>query len=137
MVTNTHITIYNRYYDKENRSDKWQKTILKDVFFDGTQGATRVSTGLESADRVTIVIPFTTSQNRVFTEPKQFDNITNPINFFTLREGDKVVKGVSDIDISGADLTELEKFHEVYTITAVDTKDFGSKHMQHWEVQAK
>lgn len=130
MIGNTDITVYNRYYDKENRADKWQKTVLRNVFFDETKGANRLAGGLVADDKILVMIPFNASKNRVFKQGIYFKDMVEVGNYFTLREGDKIVKGVCEEDID--DVTD-----DIFVISSVDTHDFGSKHMRHWEVSAK
>lgn len=131
MIGNTDITIYNRYYDKENRADKWQRTVLRNVFFDETRGANRVAGGLVTDDKVLIMIPFNASLNKAFLDGDVFRNLEQVSDYYTLREGDKIVKGVCGAD----DVDDIEGY--VYVISSVDMHDFGSKNMRHWEVSAK
>lgn len=137
MISNTDITIYNRYYNKADRASNWQRSVLKNVFYNETKGANRRATGLETADALQVLIPFTASEARIFLAGKEFDNLDNPTNHFTLREGDKIVKGNINFEVAGSNIAALEKEYHTFTITAVDTRDFGSAHMQHWEISAK
>ncbi len=57
MRTNADITIYNRYFDKATRLDKYQRTVLKGVFWDERKAINRLQSGLEDADEVSIIIP--------------------------------------------------------------------------------
>ena len=62
MRTNADITIYNRYFDKATGLDKYQRTILYGVFWDERKAVNRLQSGLEDADKVTIIIPFAVAQ---------------------------------------------------------------------------
>ena len=136
MKTNADITIYNRYFDKETRLDRYQRTVLYGVFWDERKAVNRLQSGLEDADRVTIIIPFTVAANKKYVPPKEFEKLQDKSNYFTFQEGDRVVKGAVDFEITGK-VSDLDKEHEAFTITSVDTKDFGSPHMRHWEVGAR
>lgn len=136
MRTNADITIYNRYFDPETRLDKYQRTILYGVFWDAMKAVKRIQGGLESDDKVYIVIPFSADTNRQYISPKEFERLEDKSDYFTLQEGDRVVKGAIEFEITGK-LSDLDKEYEAFTITSVDTKDFGSQHMRHWEVGAK
>ncbi len=68
--------------------------------------------------------------------PKEFEKLEYKAGYFTLQEGDRVVKGAIDFEITGK-ISDLDKEYEAFTITSVDTKDFGSLYMRHWEVGAK
>ena len=136
MRTNADITIYNRHFDKATRLDKYQRTILYGVFWDERKAVNRLQSGLEDADEVTIIIPFTVAADKKYVPPKEFEKLLDKSNYFTLQEGDRVVKGAVDFEITGK-ASDLDKEYEAFTITSVDTKDFGSLHMRHWEVGAK
>ena len=135
MRTNADITIYNRYFDKATRLDKYQRTILYGVFWDERKAVNRLQSGLEDADKVTIIIPFTVATDKKYAPPKEFEKLEDKTGYFTLQEGDRVVKGAIDFEITGK-VSDLDKEYEAFTIISVDTKDFGSLHMRHWEVGA-
>ena len=136
MRTNADITIYNRYFDKATRLDKYQRAILYGVFWDERKAVNRLQSGLEDADKVTIIIPFTVITDKKYAPPKEFEKLEDKTGYFTLQEGDRVVKGAIDFEITGK-VSDLDKEYEAFTIISVDTKDFGSLHMRHWEVGAK
>ena len=136
MRTNADVTIYNRYFDKETRLDKYQRTVLKGVFWDERKAVNRLQSGLEDADKVTIIIPFAVTTDKKYAPPKEFEKLEDKTGYFTLQEGDRVVKGAIDFEITGK-VSDLDKEYEAFTIISVDTKDFGSLHMRHWEVGAK
>lgn len=136
MRTNADITIYNRYFDKETRLDKYHRTVLYGVFWDEVKAVNRIQSGLEDTDKVTIIIPFSVTTDKKYVPPKAFDKLPDKTGYFTLQEGDRVVRGDINFEIIGK-MSDLDKEYEAYTITSVDTKDFGSPHMRHWEVGAK
>lgn len=136
MRANADITIYNKYFDKASRLDKYQRTVLKGVFFDNKKAVNTIKSGMENADEAMIVIPFSVNSNKTYKNPIEFQKLIDKSNYFTLQEGDRVVKGDIDFEITGK-LSELDKNYDAYTITSVDTKDFGSLRMRHWEVGAK
>jgi hypothetical protein len=136
MYTNSNITIYNSYFDKATRTNKYQRTVLYGVFWDCKKAMNRLQSGLENADEVLIAIPFTVSSNRQYIAPKEFERLDDKSNHFTLKEEDRIVQGEIDFEITGK-VSDLDKQYEAFTITSVDTKDFGSPHMRHWEVGAR
>ena len=135
MRTNANITICNRYFDKATRLDKYQRAIPYGLFWDERKAVNRLQRGLEDADKVTIIIPFAVATDKKYVPPKEFEKLEDKAGYFTLREGDRVVKGEIDFEITGK-VSDLDKEYEAFTITSVDTKDFGSLHMRHWEVGA-
>lgn len=130
MLTNCNITIYNKYI--ENREVKYQKSYIYGVHWEDSEGVNVLSSGIESGDTATIFIPFYNGEN--YLKPKSF--YRNRLDNFTLQHEDIIVKGIIEDDF--VSVKELEKtFDDVRMITKVDTLDFGSKNMRHWEVGAK
>lgn len=136
MITNSNITIYNRYFNSTTRLDSYQRTILQGVFWDDKKAVNQIQSGLQDADEVLIIIPFSVNSDKQYISPKEFEKLEDRTGYFTLREGDRVVRGAIDFEITGK-VSDLDKEYEAFTITSVDTKDFGSPHMRHWEVGAK
>lgn len=132
MQTNTNITIYNKYFDKTTRADKYKRIVINSVFWDENKAVNRIQSGLDSADKLLVVIPFRNAVQASYLNPKEFEGIEGT---FTLQAGDRIVKGAIDYEIT-TKVTDLDKEYEAYTITSVDTKDFGSPHMRHWEIGA-
>lgn len=130
MLTNANITIFNRYI--ENRETKYQRSYIYDVHWEDNQGANILQSGLTSADHSKIYIPFDSCTNYVL--PSEFKK--NRQGNVTLQPEDIVVKGIIDEEFTT--VKALEKNYDfVRTITTVDTRDYGSQKMRHWEVGAK
>ena len=135
MRTNTSLTVYNRVIiDRETR---YQRTVIKKVFFQEKQASNRLVSGFQEADKVITLIPMKHQATRQYKPFKEFNNLKDKENYFTLQNEDIIVKGDIDYEIKGDSLKEIEKLYPVFRITSVDTYDFGSKHMQHIKVGAK
>lgn len=130
------MTVYNKYYDNVAGHDKYQRTIIKNVHWEDTKAANVIKSGLENADGIFISIPFLSETSRAYIKPKEFSKLSDKTGNFTLQAGDRIVKGSIDFEITGA-IKNLDESFEAFTITTVDTFDFGSPHMHHWEVLAK
>lgn len=126
-------TIYNKY--TENKIEKWQKTVLYGVFWDGVRGSNFRKTGIENADSVFILIPQKARSDRQFLSPQEWINAIDKNKYWTLQPGDTIIKGniIYEVEKSSK---ELEQFNECYKITKIDNKPFGGD-MAHWEVGAK
>lgn len=136
MKTNADVTIYNKYLDKSTRLDIYKRTVVHDVFWDEKKAYNRLQSGLESADQVLLLIPFDYSSNSEYLSPIEFEKLEDKTSYFTLQIGDRIVKGEIDFEITGK-VSDLDKLYDAFTITSVDTKDFGSPHMRHFEVGGK
>ena len=114
MYTNADITLYSKVYDTTTRLDKWERHEIKGVFWDSAQGANIIKSGMSTADSVTVFVPLA----NISIEPKT---------------GDYIVKGI--IQEEFIKITDLTKnYADAHVLTTVDKKDFGSKHMQHYEL---
>lgn len=136
MRTNADITIYNKHLDTTTRLDKYKRTTIYNVFWDEKKAYNRVQSGLESADKVLLLIPFDYSSQDEYISPREFEKLEDKTGYFTLQDGDRIVRGDIDFEINSK-ISDLDREYEAFTITSVDTKDFGSPHMRHWEVGGK
>lgn len=135
MYTNANVTIYNKHFDKATRMDKYYRTVIEGVFWDDKKATNRLQSGLENADEVLLIIPFDYNSSKKYITPVEYKKMEDVTEYFTIQEGDRIVKGDIGFEISKP--TDLDREYEAFTITSVDTKDFGSSHMRHWEVGAK
>lgn len=125
LFKNSDITIYNRYYD-EDGVDKYQRTVIKGVNWQGKRNATINEKGLLLADSTLIFIDKLSN----YVSPKRFDKLNDieRANYFTFRAGDKIVKGEVDIEITR--IADLEKeFDDVIDIKSVAESPY------HFEVE--
>lgn len=129
MMTNTSMSIYNKYTNPLTKEVTYKKHLIKEVFWDDSLGI-NLNTGYENADKVNIYIPFNKNDLSSYKFPKQYNG-----NGWTIQNGDFIVKGNINIE-------EIEKIkdlnnYEVFEITVVDVKDFGSDNMQHFEIRGQ
>ena len=131
MHINGDITIYNAYYDEINRVDRYKRTIIPDVYIEEKLGANRLVSGIESADKLLVLIPI--ERLDAYVSPKEFKG---DINTFTFKLGDRVIRNKVTVDVIST-TSELDKLFETFTITSIDLRDQGNYHMQHIELGAK
>ena len=125
------ITTYNKYVDAG--VEKWQRAVLRGVFWNAIRGATFRKTGVQTVDSVQIIIPMSVKVG--YYKPKAWAALADKAGYWTLQPGDTVVKGALDVEIVKS-VKELQAYDDVLTITSVDTKDFGAG-MSHFEVSGK
>ena len=132
MTTNTNMSVFNRNKIDDvssGRSIRYKKHVIKNVFWDSVQAITN-STGFEKNNSVDVFIPFDKNDLSDYKEPKQYEGFG-----WTLRKGDFIIKG--DIEETEVDGIKDLSAYEVFEITTVDVKDFGSSNMQHFEIKGK
>jgi len=137
MQTNADLTLYNRIPGPDGAL--WKRTQIAGVNWQDGKKVEIGDTGLVSADLTTIFIPFQSTSG--YLRPNEFLQAEEKENCFTLQNGDLVVRGRIDFDLTGEpgqdEKALRRRYDDVMTIISVDTNDFGSPQMQHWEVAAK
>ena len=121
------VTVYNKYRD-ETGAEKWSRAVVGGAHWESSRGRVARNTGEVGADAV-----------RVFIQKAGADGYVSPLGFdgsvpgsWTLRGGDKLVRGVCgyEIERSASELSRVSD--QVMTVSNVDDRDFGA--LRHWEV---
>lgn len=132
MITNTNMSVYNKYTDKD-KNVVFKKHLIDKVFWDDNKEI-NLNLGYESNNKVTVFIPKNQNDFKGYIEPKKYEGLKNT---WTLANGDFIVKGNTE-ENEILSLKELEKkYDNVFIISSVDNKDFGSKNMHHFEIKGK
>lgn len=123
LFKNADITIYNRYVDADSGVDKYQRTVIKGVNWQGKRNATINNNGLLLADSTLIFIDKLDN----YVSPKRFKKLsdTERPNYFTFAsDGDKIVKGDVSFEVTGISpyrISDLENaFDNVIDIESVN-----------------
>lgn len=136
------VTVFNvgREIDLMTGFQPISATILRGVLMDASKAVNVRESGLVGADSVNLYIPFTveavdalTGKRRSYVDPKAYDAAEDTSGLWTL--------GTERHFFAKGEITEAldfqtinRKYESVHLITKVDTKDFGSPSMRHWEV---
>lgn len=123
---NADITIFNKVYDEETRSDKYLRTILKGVHVEKTNASQKNDSKVVVNDSLFVSIPFLDN----YVSSKKFQEFKKG---YTLQNTDIIVVGIVDKDITS--LKDLKKLDDVYTVKSVEVIDY-SKYLNHIEVYA-
>lgn len=139
-LCNNSITVYNSYTDPTTKYKVYLPTTITGVsWFSDLQVAVS-SEGLMSANEYIVRIPVNADfSNKSFLSPKEFDKIPNDemINYWTLKEGDRIVLGaISDTGDSAKPANLEAKYDEVLTIISV-TDNRRAPNAKHWKVVGK
>lgn len=143
------VTIYNVTQETDQTTFKdVQKsyiTVLRSVMLQASKAANVRQSGLEGADAVNLYIPFSTpavdgvtGAAKRYVGPQEFWRAVDKSGLWTLSTDGN---GGTTFFVKG-EVVEPEKteeaiemlYDDVYKVTKVDMKDFGSADMQHWEV---
>lgn len=143
------VTIYNVTQETDQTTFKdVQKsyiTVLRGVMLQASKAANVRQSGLEGADAVNLYIPFSapavdgvTGAAKRYVGPQEFWREVDKSGLWTLSTDGN---GGTTFFVKG-EVVEPEKteeaiemlYDDVYKVTKVDIKDFGSADMQHWEV---
>ena len=122
LFKNANITIYNRYYDFTSDTDKYKRTVIKGVNWQGKRNGTVNDKGLLLADSTLIFIDKLDN----YISPKRFLKLSDQErpNYFTLTPGDKIVNGEVNFEITGIKpfrIADLDgEFDDVINIKSVN-----------------
>lgn len=132
MTTNTSMSVFNKYTDEE-KNVVFKKHLIDNVFWDDSKGI-NIDKGYENADDVNVFIPKNQNDMSGYVESNEYKGLSNT---WTLENGDFIVKG----DIAENEVLSIKelvkKYDNVFTISLVDDKDFGSINMHHFEIRGK
>lgn len=139
MITNTAMTVYNKYVDPSSRSEKFLRCVISAVLWESAQAVAAARHGTISSDKATIAIPFVNSTNYLAPKAWLALSVVGRAGKWTLQEGDVVVRGTITDEIAGAfTMTSLrETYDDVLQITSVGRMDQGSPNTHHYLVGAK
>lgn len=122
LFKNADITIYNKYFDDSSGADKYQRTVIKGVNWQGKRTGTVTDKGLLLADSTLI---FADKLDN-YISPKKFAKL-EPLErekYFTFAPGDKIVKGEVEFEVTGVKpyrIADLEsEFDDVITIKSIN-----------------
>lgn len=133
MLTNTVVTLYNRYMD--DGAEKYSRTVLRDVSWQAGRQHAFTQDGVSGGSVADVYIPFSVdAEGKRYLLPKQFTP-----EGWTLQKKDYLVKGVCPYEHGLASPVSelLSRYDDVVTITGVETCDFGSAALAHWEVSCR
>lgn len=140
------VTVYNSLEDIITGLPKYNITILRGVLLDISKGANVMRSGLANADAAKLYIPMSieavsaiTGKKQKYIGAKEYERLEDDSEFWTLRTGGSgsavpcfFVKGEVTEEASFANINN--RYDDVYNVTSVDVRDFGSKNMWHWDV---
>lgn len=139
------MTLFNSIYNPDTERTEYKRTYLYDVDWQAGKKISEDGKGIISYDLITCFIPFNTktSDNKIYKTPGEFINLgTEEIDkYFTFKKGDYIVKGIVDFELTdsnrGNSISRLKNTYEVGTLISIETNDFGSEYLHHWELGAK
>jgi hypothetical protein len=139
MITNCSITLYNKYTDKTTLKEAYKRTVIEKASWQGQQDKIVSSNVLQSADSVSIRIPFVNEfENKAYIEPKAWLKLVDSERdkYFTFQSTDRIVKGECDfIQSSTNPITNLTaNYDNVVSVMSIKVNDYGSKALNHYHL---
>lgn len=141
MLTNTTATLYCRYHNPETNADEWHRVVLDAVHWEENKAENVIVSGLSSADAVTVYVPIMVRADggaKRYVEPKRYAALSpaDAASCWTMTPGkDRMIKGIAPETVPPLSISEITaRYDACITVKSVDTRDYGNKHMQHWEV---
>lgn len=146
MERDSSITLYNKY--KVGTKEMYAKTVIENATWRGGIQST-VTTDQSSKGQVNMAkdikirIPIYNNNfgGKTYIEEKAWAKLSESDklnNYFTMQEGDRVVKGECSYTYSSATpITDLNNIDDVISIIACKANNYGSKFLQHFLIGGK
>nr|DAR10569.1 MAG TPA: hypothetical protein [Caudoviricetes sp.]DAV20388.1 MAG TPA: hypothetical protein [Caudoviricetes sp.] len=142
------VTVYNVTQETDENFRDTQKsyiTVIRGVLLEASKAVNVRESGLESADAVNLYIPFSspavdgvTGAEKRYVGPQEFWRASDKSKIWTLStDGNGGTTFFAKGEVVEPEKTEqmIEMLYDdVYKVTKVDMKDFGSASMRHFEV---
>lgn len=137
MIVNADITIFNKRYIREERTEKFVPTRIYGVSLYSKKGISSGDNELKESDTYTIRIPADAdTEEKEYADQLSYKAMDDAIypGYWTLQIGAIIVRGISDLET--ATETELrEKYPDVILVTNfTDNRDRCSDFMKHWRI---
>ena len=135
MITNTSVTVYNKYVDPSTRSEKFQRSTIAKALWESVSASVRAKMVNAPADTATIAIPFSECAN--YLQPKAWSQ--DKTGHWTLQDGDVIVRGTISDEITDLfTISDLySKYDSILKISSVAQMDQGSPNTHHYLIGAK
>ena len=142
MLTETSATLYNAVTEKGTGRMIYYRTIIPAVHWEDRRASGGSGTSHPSANSVSVFIPFSAEDfmSADYAKSEDYAKMREAgiTHIWTLAPGDLLLKGTVQDEIGeNMSIKEFMSRHrETVTIQAIDTVDYGSYAMRHWEVTA-
>lgn len=125
METNADITVYNKIYDHQKRTDVWNRTVLLGVHKYLNANATQVNNAERRQDNGIFRVPASCPQYGFFLPEREYESVAHPEQFWTFRPEDIIVFGVCELEINGVSTLEANHIRP-WKITSVSDNRRGT-----------
>ncbi len=134
MYTNADCTVFNKRLDNATRMDVWERTVIRGVYWEDTDGVKKlVSSGITDDSNVLVMIPASADTGgKIYVKPNAYKSSHE--NTFTLAPGDIIIKGVINSELST--VKELQRTHDDYHVIE-KCMDYMYGGLPHFEVTGK
>lgn len=137
MITNADITVFNKRYVREERTEKFVATQIKGVSFYSRKGTSSGNQERDVKDTYTIRIPRTAdTSGKAYAEQMEYSDMGDEDyqRYWTIQRGDIIIRGLSDLEV--ATETELKQSYPDVIIVDnfTDNRSRCSAYMQHWRI---
>ena len=139
MLTETDVTIYNRWTDKNTCDVYFTRTVLK-AHTEPVVEKSIGNTNIESKNATDVFIPVIACEEsgKEFVSSSVFANLDeiDRKSHFTFSKEDVIILEPLTDEIPVNGLKEFRKKHpEALTIQKISSYMFGSRYLKHWEIR--
>lgn len=134
MLINASCTIYRKVFDPISMLDDEVRVYIPYCAWFDIYATSKIKNGAENADVGQIIIPYKQNidSGMTFVKPIAYKNLVDKTGYWSVNNGDTIVKGEIPENVSFADLENL--YDDVLKVTSVGASLFGDIDMQNIEV---
>ena len=126
MMTNSKMSIFNRYVDPFTKQVTFKKHVVDNVFWDDEKNVS-LDDGYQNVSKAEVYIPHDKNDFTNYVVPKKYNGVN-----WTINDGDFIIKGeVDETEVGG--IKDLSQY-DVFEIMSWSNKDYGSPNMWHFEI---
>lgn len=136
MTTNADITVFNKRYDPEDRTDYFVPTIIRGVYLYYKKQST-ISKGTQTKSLNAVIrIPTTADQSgKEYVQDILYRDMESVDNAWTIQLGDFVIPKVISTLEPVTDSELARDYKDIITVHEfTDNTTIGSQAMRHWRI---
>lgn len=135
MITNADITIFNKRYDSEDRTEYFVPTVIKRVSLFHRKTSSSSTGNQEKGMDAVIRIPLDARTDKKYTEAAAYRAMTDVSSVWTVQIGDFIVPKVVSMTEPVTDAEIARDYTDIITVREfTDNTTRGSRYVRHWRI---
>lgn len=143
MYTIVTVTIFNKRINRQNRSEEYYPTVIRDASYLESKGVSRSNDGFWSDElnyKIRIPVNAAVQDGREYVCPEVYST-TDPWTTWTVQNGAIILIGAHETDVVSP--TELDRYihdnglRKITVVQHADNTIRGSMAVRHWRIEGR